>query len=304
MPFREPARARPMGRQRTGPGHRLALGLGLGVLLGATGVAVLSVLSSGPGARPELVALAAALGLAGLAVVVGARLAARRRAAEQPADHSEPAVPGWVARTLGEHGARYDGEYRGRALQVMRVYRKHDVGPATLKLSSPVATRVAWARRPELGAAIDRLAGAPPVDGAAHGYPGVELVLHEPAWARALLADPGVHESVARLFDAGWHGAETVLLTLRPGALFLSLATPGLERLDAPACKQLLEAMCVVLEAAEALPAPAERLERTRLERLADDPRGALKVTIALLGCLVLFSVAAVTVMLLVLPSR
>ena len=120
----------------------------------------------------------------------------------------------------------------------------------------------------------------------------------EADWGHRAAKDPAALGAIRALFDAVGDGR--AILSLRPGALVFSITEPDHDAIDAAMAQRLADSMLGFVRAVEALPPPAARLPRTRIEKMADDPEATqrwvlvgLVVMVASLMLLSLLMVAA-----------
>lgn len=187
----------------------------------------------------------------------------------------------------------------GRALEARLTVGRHAaIAAATVLLRTELATRVTIARRPASGAMIDAIAG---VVGTAVHVPafasaGIEVSMAEPEWGRRWLAEPGVSETILALFSRP-AAKEGALLVLRPGAFHFRVLRPQPLPVDAATWADWIDSASFALTAAERAPAPTIAQPKTRLERVADDPKAGQAVLVALLVGLTLVTMFAVGAM-------
>lgn len=180
----------------------------------------------------------------------------------------------------------------GRQVRGQCALVHHTAGAVTLTVATPLATRLAIARRSALGATVDAALGGamPAMDAAALGLGSLEVLAAEPTWGWSLLTNAGARGAVEALFR-GATRYEGVVLALRPGALVLKVDRPDHDHLDVATIAFWLGALFAFLQAAEGMPLPAQRLEPSRLERLADDPRAANRIVLAIVGGVLLLGI-------------
>ncbi len=224
-------------------------------------------------------------------------LGARIRCA-MPPDHGPASLPSWIALAARQKGGSYTGTFGNRGLFATCLYRKHGLGPLLLRIDTRLATRLSFTRRGGFGTGAGLLPSASTPAFERPEYPGIELRGADPTWADQALRHPTVRGAVLQLFDPAVNLSESVALELRPGALILLLRGIRNEGVTPELAARWLEAMQVFLDAVESLPAPAEALAPTRLERMADDPAAQGRLVLIAMSLLVGIVLVAVAVML------
>ncbi len=191
------------------------------------------------------------------------------------------------------NGRQYHGTYLGRQVDVY-FYR----GPTLdIYIASPLRTRMGIATKNALGSMASSVANRPPLDTGDPAYTFLSIYPHDERWARELLADPNARESILRLTQAPGPFELTNLL-VQPEALQLKLYRTQTGRVTPDAVRDWLKDMLTVVRAAEGLPAPAELLQSSNLERVVRTERGAFSrkvvfVTLAAFGLMFVCMLAA-----------
>jgi hypothetical protein len=251
---------------------------------------------------PWAIAIAAVLYLLPLGVVVvGIPLwAALRRKAWL----DRLFVPlGLEGKTYQTHFRQYHSSVQGRQVDAY-FYR----GPVLeIEVHTTLQTRLGIARKEAGSGLFASLAGRQPLALADPALSELAVFAVDELWAQRLLRLPGVGDLLHRLTEtSGDFSRQQVIL--RPGALQLMLS--GNRRLfgfdlEPEQVRGWLEGLMQLAHAAEGLPAPAERVELSAAERLAQrvrqsNPYLALWIglgTAAFLGILAVVVVVTVLVL-------
>ncbi len=160
-----------------------------------------------------------------------------------------------VQRVVQSSGATVSVPLAGRPLEVRYAPGKIGgfAGSLLFRMRTPLQTRLAVIRRgPGLATALDHAAGLDLIDGTDLGYPGLELSMAEPDWARPRLTQSSVRHVVNGLV-AGETATEALLI-LRPGALVWRLIHPRCDDISHATIGDWLAGLAVLIEALEQAP--------------------------------------------------
>lgn len=218
---------------------------------------------------------------------------AKRRKRSLPQPDDDPAKS--VLWALRQRSAHWKGPWHERTLVGQRAYRKYGQGPAMVRLSTDIASKLTLIRRggvaAAVGGAIDRLASSEPVPGEQLGYPGVEIAMSDNAWGNAVLERPETREAVGKLLKAD-AGSSIVNISLRPGYVSLTLPYADPSNVGAESVGLWLHALESLARTAESAPPPAEQVEPGWADRMAMDPARAsafaMKLVLGLVAVMVL----------------
>lgn len=237
------------------------------------------------------------MGMFGLLLFALHFVLGRRIRSAMPTDHGSASLPSWVALVAKQKGGSYRGTLGNRGLDATCVYRKNGLGPLLLRLDTRLATRLSFTRRGGFGTGAGMLPAGSTAAFALPEYPGIELRGADQAWSAAALQHPAVRAAVQHLFDPAVNLSESVGLVLRPGAVTLVLGGIRNAEVTPELAATWLGALQAFLDALELLPAPAEVLAPTRLERMADDPASQGRLLLIVLGLLIGIVVVVAAVM-------
>ncbi len=195
------------------------------------------------------------------------------------------------------HFRRYRGVVSGRQAD-LRLWR----GPALeLEIATPLCTRLGITQRQADTSFFAELAGQRPLTLSEPGLAGLSVFALDETWSRGLLADTATAAAVRRLTALNSGIFTRQQLVFRPQAISLLLTgnrrifgidiTPGQAR-------RWMDDLCVVAQAAEALPAPTVTGELSSGEQIAlrQRDRNPYLALWAGLGILGFFAVAAVVI--------
>lgn len=204
----------------------------------------------------------------------------------------DPRIVG-LARQLAQDQADRRAVFRATLPDGRRIEARQDIGrygsvdAVTLTLGTRLATRVNISHNSQ-----QRSAGA---SGPPHvptlTAADLKISMTEPAWGHSWLARPGVEQAVLGLFRQSIAKHETSLV-LRPEALVFKALRPEPLPVDATTWTSWIDSLLALLVQAEACQPPAVSVERTALERIADDPK--LNNTVVFVVLIGMFAVVLV----------
>ncbi len=216
-------------------------------------------------------------------------------------------------RSFGLSGRKYEGTYGARTLTASCSVRTRTVyhgeirrtryagHQLSVRLGTPLRTRLvlAPATTVGLGAAswVNRRSGMTLLDDLGPEFEHLVVWVHEPDWARRLLQDPWARQTI-RYLQPPDSPTGVPTINLGPEKLLLSQRLV-LNQLDPTMVGHRVEALANLLQAAEALPAPALVAEATWLETKAEESPGLIAALLfgaafAVLGVFALFLVVLI----------
>jgi hypothetical protein len=220
----------------------------------------------------KMLAVMAALScaMAAVMIVIGsyALVGAARRAKDL-----EKAFAPYIVRSaiyLGS-GRQLHGTIRGRALDVY-FFR----GPTLeLYIDARTGTRAGAGQANAIGSAAQHLLGKIPLNVSDPRFTNLRLYANDETWGRAWISDDTDRDLVARLV-APADATELPTLVVQPDSLLFRLAFTRVDNLTPARLGACLQDLCALAERIEALPAPAERIETSSMERRLRGPRGGV----------------------------